>query len=181
MESSAMKRTIIRIAEITDKYNSVTELTSDDLKKIYTGEISNWKDLGGKDVAIVAIGREAASGTRGAFNELYGVEEKAADGNKVYNTTEDASVTNNTSVMMSTVAGNEYAIGYISLGSLNDSVKALAIDGVKPSADAIKDGGYMISRPFISREIIAATSLFCIRIIIYYLIISLHLLRNFFL
>lgn len=75
--------------------------------------------------AISVVSREDGSGTRGAFIELFGIEEKDADGNKVDNTTEDASVTNNTSVMMSTVAGNEYAIGYISLGSLNDSVKAV--------------------------------------------------------
>ena len=78
--------------------------------------------------AITVVSREDGSGTRGAFIELFGIEEKDADGNKVDNTTEDASVTNNTSVMMSTVAGNEYAIGYISLGSLNDSVKAVKID-----------------------------------------------------
>ena len=85
---------------------------------------------------------------RGAFIELFGIEEKDADGNKVDNTTEDASVTNNTSVMMSTVAGNEYAIGYISLGSLNDSVKAVKIDGNEATVDNIKSGTYKISRPF---------------------------------
>ena len=85
--------------------------------------------------AITVVSREDGSGTRGAFIELFGIEEKDADGNKVDNTTEDASVTNNTSVMMSTVAGNEYAIGYISLGSLNDSVKAVKIDGNEATVD----------------------------------------------
>ena len=98
--------------------------------------------------AITVVSREDGSGTRGAFIELFGIEEKDADGNKVDNTTEDASVTNNTSVMMSTVAGNEYAIGYISLGSLNDSVKAVKIDGNEATVDNIKSGTYKISRPF---------------------------------
>lgn len=98
--------------------------------------------------SISVISREDGSGTRGAFIELFGIEEKDADGNKIDNTTEDASITNNTSVMMSTVAGDEYAIGYISLGSLNESVKAVKIDGAEPSVDTIKDGSYKISRPF---------------------------------
>lgn len=98
--------------------------------------------------AISVISREDGSGTRGAFIELFGVEEKDADGNKIDNTTVDASITNNTAVMMSTVAGNPYAIGYISLGSLNDSVKALKIDGAEATAENIKAGEYKISRPF---------------------------------
>lgn len=100
------------------------------------------------EAAISVISREDGSGTRGAFIELFGVEEKDADGNKVDNTTVDASITNNTAVMMSTVAGNPYAIGYISLGSLNDSVKALKIDGAEATAENIKAGEYKISRPF---------------------------------
>lgn len=100
------------------------------------------------EAAISVISREDGSGTRGAFIELFGVEEKDADGNKVDNTTVDASITNNTVVMMSTVAGNPYAIGYISLGSLNDSVKALKIDGAEATAENIKAGEYKISRPF---------------------------------
>lgn len=98
--------------------------------------------------AMSVISREDGSGTRGSFIELFGIEEKDADGNKIDNTTEDASITNNTSVMMSTVAGDEYAIGYVSLGSLNESVKAIKIDGAAPSVATIKDGSYKISRPF---------------------------------
>ena len=92
--------------------------------------------------------REDGSGTRGAFIELFGIEEKDADGNKIDNTTDTAEITNSTSVMMTTVAGNEYAIGYVSLGSLDDTVKALKIDGAEPSVDTVKDGSYKISRPF---------------------------------
>lgn len=104
------------------------------------------EDLSG--AAISVISREDGSGTRGAFIELFGVEEKDADGNKVDNTTVDAGITNNTAVMMSTVAGNPYAIGYISLGSLNDTVKALKIDGAEATPENIKAGKYKISRPF---------------------------------
>ena len=101
-----------------------------------------------KDSMISVVSREDGSGTRGAFIELFGVEEKDADGNKVDNTTIDANITNNTAVMMSTVAGDPYAIGYISLGSLNDTVKAVKIDGAEATAENIKAGEYKISRPF---------------------------------
>lgn len=97
---------------------------------------------------ITVISREDGSGTRGAFIELFGIEEKGADGKKIDNTIDSAEITNNTSVMMTTVAGDPSAIGYISLGSLNDSVKGLKIDGVAPSAETVKDGSYAISRPF---------------------------------
>ena len=96
---------------------------------------------GGK---IVVISREDGSGTRGAFIELFGIEKKGDDGKKVDMTTQDASITNSTAVMMTTVAGNKDAIGYISLGSLNDTVKALKID----SAANIKSGTYKVARPF---------------------------------
>ncbi len=97
---------------------------------------------------ISIFSREDGSGTRGAFIELFGIEQKDENGEKVDMTTEDANITNNTSVMMTSVAGDEYAIGYISLGSLNDTVKAVRIDGVEPSVETIKDGSYKISRPF---------------------------------
>lgn len=100
------------------------------------------------DTSISVISREDGSGTRGAFIELFGVEQKNEAGEKEDMTTEEASITNSTSVMMTTVAGNVNAIGYISLGSLNDTVKAVNIDGVAPSVAAIKDGSYKISRPF---------------------------------
>ena len=91
--------------------------------------------------------REDGSGTRGAFTELFGVVEEV-DGEDVDMTTADAQITNNTSVMMTTVAENEYAIGYISLGSLDDSVKALSIDGAEATAENIENGSYKVSRPF---------------------------------
>lgn len=97
---------------------------------------------------IAVISREEGSGTRGAFIELMGVEVKDADGKKVDNTTVEAAITNDTAVMLTTVAGNPYAIGYISLGSLNDTVKALEIDGAQATVENIKSGTYAVSRPF---------------------------------
>ena len=97
---------------------------------------------------ITVISREDGSGTRGAFIELFGIEEKDADGNKIDNTISTAVITNSTSVMMTSVADDEAAIGYISLGSLDDSVKALKIDGAEATADNISNGSYKVSRPF---------------------------------
>ena len=97
---------------------------------------------------IVVISREDGSGTRGAFIELFGIEKKDANGKKIDHTTDNAAITNNTSVMMTTVAGNKDTIGYISLGSLNDTVKALKIDGAEASAANVKSGAYKIARPF---------------------------------
>ena len=97
---------------------------------------------------ITVVSREDGSGTRGAFIELFGIEQKDENGNKVDHTTEDANITNSTEVMMSTVAGNEYAIGYVSVGSLGDSVKAVKIDGAEATEENIKAGTYKVSRPF---------------------------------
>ena len=99
-----------------------------------------------QDISVMS--REDGSGTRGAFIELFGIEQKDADGNKVDMTTEEAAITNSTSVMMTSVAGDEYAIGYISLGSLDDSVKAVKIDGAEPTVDNVKAGDYKVVRPF---------------------------------
>ena len=104
---------------------------------------SDWDNT--RDITVVS--REDGSGTRGAFVELFGIEEEV-NGEKVDMTTEEANITNSTSVMMSTVAQDEYAIGYISLGSLDDSVKAVKIDGSEATAENIKNGSYNISRPF---------------------------------
>lgn len=104
---------------------------------------SDWDSS--NDITIVS--REDGSGTRGAFIELFGIEEKK-DGEKVDMTTDDAQITNSTSVMLTTVAGDDYAIGYVSLGSLNDTVKALKVDGEEATEQNIKDGKYKICRPF---------------------------------
>ncbi len=108
---------------------------------VYAAEFDSSKE-------ITVISREEGSGTRGAFIELFGVEQKDADGNKVDHTTEEAIINNGTSVVITTVAGNPYAIGYISLGSLNDTVKALKIDGAEATVENIMNESYKISRPF---------------------------------
>lgn len=97
---------------------------------------------------ITVVSREDGSGTRGAFIELMGIEQKDADGNKTDMTTVDAMITNKTDVMLSTIAGDPAAIGYVSLGSLNDKVKALQIDGAEATAENVKNGTYKVSRPF---------------------------------
>ena len=98
--------------------------------------------------SISVVSREDGSGTRGAFIELFGIEEENEDGEKIDNTTPDASVSNSTAVVMTNVAGNPKAIGYISLGSLDDSVKALKVDGAEASVENVKNDTYKISRPF---------------------------------
>ena len=103
---------------------------------------------GGANYEITVVSREDGSGTRGAFIELFGIEEKDADGNKIDHTISTAEITNSTSVMMTTIAGNEAAIGYISLGSLDNTVKAVKIDGTEASAENVKNGSYKVSRPF---------------------------------
>lgn len=118
-----------------------------------SGSASNDSTTGGagsssKSQTITVVSREDGSGTRGAFIELFGIEEKDASGKKVDNTTDDATITNSTEVMMTTVAGDEAAIGYTSLGALNSSIKALKVDGAEATAANVKSGTYKISRPF---------------------------------
>lgn len=110
-----------------------------------SGEATEDSAAGG---AITVVSREDGSGTRGAFIELFGIEEKNEAGEKVDMTTDMAEITNSTAVMMTTVAGNTAAIGYVSLGSLDDSVKVLEIDGVQATVDNIKNGTYSVARPF---------------------------------
>ncbi len=123
------------------KENDASTSTDNETKTESTS--SDWDSS--NDITIVS--REDGSGTRGAFVELFGIQEEV-DGEKVDMTTVDAQVTNNTSVMLTTVAGDEYAIGYVSLGSLDESVKALKIDGAEATEENIEDGSYKVSRPF---------------------------------
>lgn len=111
---------------------------------------SNSSDASGQSALkkITVVSREDGSGTRGAFIELFGIEEKDASGKKIDNTTEDANITNSTEVMMQTVAGNPAAIGYTSLGALNSSVKALKVDGAEATVANVKSGSYKVTRPF---------------------------------
>lgn len=128
--------------------NNTTSGTSDSSVSDNGSSTDDSSESTGMSGSISVISREDGSGTRGAFIELMGIEEKDADGNKVDKTTSSAEIINSTAVMMQTVAGNKAAIGYISLGSLDDTVKAVKVDGVEPSAEAVKDGSYKVSRPF---------------------------------
>ena len=127
------------IAVIVDSTNTVTNVTTEELVKIYTGEINNWNQLGGNNQPIVVIGREAASGTRGAFEELLEIEDKC-----VY-----AQELDTTGTVMANVAATPGAIGYVSLDVLDDTVSALSIDGVAASEENIVAGTYSLSRPFV--------------------------------
>lgn len=127
------------IAVITDKANPVFGLTTEQLTAVYTGEISNWKDLGGNDEAIVVIGREAGSGTRSAFEELLKIDDIC-----VY-----AQELDSTGAVLAKVASTPGAIGYVSLDVVNESVLALSLNGAPASEESILKGEYLLSRPFI--------------------------------
>ena len=137
------------IAIVVNKDVDVDDLTKEQLKGIFTGEITNWSEVGGAAAKIEVVVREEGSGTRDAFNELTGVLGKDADGNNVDNTVETALIQGSTGAIVQTVSATEHSIGYISLGSLNDNVVALKIEGVAPSAATVLDGSYVVSRPFI--------------------------------
>lgn len=113
-----------------------------------SGDAPKTENNAGAGGAITVVSREDGSGTRGAFIELFGIEEKNDAGEKVDKTTDLAEITNSTAVMMTTVAGNPNAIGYVSLGSLDESVKVLSIDGVEATVENIKNGTYSVARPF---------------------------------
>jgi phosphate transport system substrate-binding protein len=127
------------IAIIVNKENTIADLDIETLAKIAKGEITNWKDVGGADGEIVMIGRDAASGTRDGFETIVGVKEEC-----VY-AEEQAS----TGAVLASVQANKNAIGYISLSAVDDSIKALTIDGVEPTEATVKDGSYKIQRPFV--------------------------------
>jgi phosphate transport system substrate-binding protein len=132
------------IAMAVNPKNAVTNLTQEQIGKIYAGEITNWKEVGGADAKIVVVGREEGSGTRGAFEELIKVNGEAIEGKCKY-----ANVYNSTGAAKQAVAGNENAIAYISLSAVDDTVKALQVGGVSPSEATVKDGTYQVQRPFI--------------------------------
>ena len=127
------------IAVIVSNDNPVNDLSIETIAKIYTGEITNWKDVGGNDAEIVLIGREANSGTRDGFESVVDVKEKCKYRQELTATGD----------VISAVAGNPNAIGYASVASVKDTVKALKVEGVTPNETTIKDGTYKIQRPFV--------------------------------
>ena len=137
------------IAIVVNKDVDVDDLTKEQIKDIFTGVITNWSEVGGTNAKIEVIVREEGSGTRDAFNELTGVLGKDADGNNVDNTVDTALIQGSTGAIVQTVGATEHSIGYISLGSLNDSVVAIKVEGVAPSAATVLDKSYVVARPFI--------------------------------
>uniref|UniRef100_UPI004055EBD4 phosphate ABC transporter substrate-binding protein n=1 Tax=Agathobacter sp. TaxID=2021311 RepID=UPI004055EBD4 len=127
------------IAVVVDKANTVTDITTEELIKIYKGEIKNWSELGGTDSPIVVIGREAGSGTRGAFEELLEIEDACAYAQEL----------DSTGTVLANVAATPGAIGYVSLDVINDTVATVKLDGVEATAENIAGGSYSLSRPFV--------------------------------
>ena len=124
---------------MVDPANEVADLTKQQLSDIYTGTVKNWSEVGGADAPIVVVGREAGSGTRSAFEELLEIEDQCAYSNEL----------DSTGAVMAKVASTPGSIGYVSLDVLDDTVKALNLEGAAPSEETIKAGEYFLSRPFV--------------------------------
>lgn len=127
------------IAVVVDPSNTVEDLTKDQLAGIYDGTVTNWKDVGGNDAPIVVVGRESGSGTRNAFEELLELEDKCKYANEL----------DSTGAVMAKVASTPGAVGYVSLDVLDDTVKAVKLEGAEPTEENIKAGTYFLSRPFV--------------------------------
>ena len=141
-KSAGLKETVLAydgIAVIVHPDNPVSDLSIDQIAKLYTGEITNWKDVGGNDAEVVLIGREAGSGTRDGFETITGTAEACKYRQELTSTGD----------VIATVASNPDAIGYASLAALKDTVKALSVSGVTPTEETVKDGNYIIQRPFV--------------------------------
>ena len=129
------------IALLVNPNNPVKNISLDDVRKIYTGEITNWKELGGKDSPIVVVSREEGSGTRDAFQEIVGYKSEELK--------KDATISDGSGAVKTTVAGNENALGFASFEYIDNTVSALSVNDVEPTAENVKAGQYKISRPFI--------------------------------
>ncbi len=141
-KAKGLKETVLAydgIAIIVNPDNPVSDLTLEQLSAIYTGEIVNWKELGGNDAQIVLIGREAGSGTRDGFESITGTQDACKYRQELTSTGD----------VIATVSQNPDAIGYASLAAIKDTVKALTVGGVAPTEDTVKDGSYVIQRPFV--------------------------------
>ena len=141
-KAAGLKETVLAydgIAIIVHPDNPVSDLSVEQIAKLYTGEITNWKDVGGSDAEVVLIGREAASGTRDGFESITGTKDKCQYRQELTSTGD----------VITAVSQNPDAIGYASLAAIKDSVKALSVDGVTPSETTVKDGSYQVQRPFV--------------------------------
>ena len=157
-KAAGLKETILAydgIAIIVHPDNPVADLSIEQIAKLYTGEITNWKDVGGNDAEVVLVGREAASGTRDGFESITGTKDACQYRQELTSTGD----------VITAVSQNPDAIGYASLASIKDTVKALNVDGVTPSEDTVKDGSYKVQRPFVlvtmeGKELSAAAQAF---------------------
>ena len=141
-KSAGLKETVLAydgIAIIVHPDNPVSDLSVEQIAKLYTGEITNWKDVGGNDAEVVLIGREAASGTRDGFESITDTKDSCKYRQELTSTGD----------VITTVSTNPDAIGYASLAALKDNVKALTVGGIAPTEDTVKDGSYVIQRPFV--------------------------------
>ena len=141
-KASGLKETVLAldgIAVIVNPANPVSDLNVETIAKIYTGEITNWKEVGGNDAEIVLIGREAGSGTRDGFESITDTKDSCKYRQELTSTGD----------VITTVSTNPDAIGYASLAALKDNVKALTVGGIAPTEDTVKDGSYVIQRPFV--------------------------------
>lgn len=143
-EEGSVDATVIAydgIALMVNPNNLVKDITLEQVKEIYTGKITNWKDLGGNDAPIVVVSREEGSGTRDAFQEIVGYKSEEL--------VKDATISDGSGAVKATVVGNENAIGFASFEYVDNSVAALKVDGAEPNAENVKAGAYKISRPFL--------------------------------
>lgn len=141
-EKADLQETVVAIdgiGIIVHPDNPVTDLTIEQIGKIYSGEIANWKEIGGSDAPIVCIGREAASGTRDGFEEVTGTKDQCKYSQELTSTGD----------VVQTVSGNPNAIGYASVASANDTVKMVSVEGVSPTTETIQDGEYKVQRNFV--------------------------------
>ena len=137
------------IAVVVNNENAISDLSIEDISAIYRGDINNWQDVGGADQPIVVVTRDPASGTRGAFEDIMSLKEKDANGNTISTIINTAQVAPGNGAVKTTVAQNDLAIGYISLGSVDESLKPLMVGGIEASDENISNGSYGIARPFV--------------------------------
>lgn len=136
------------IAVVVNPTNGVTDLTKDQIKDIFEGTVTNWSEVGGADQPIIVVSREDGSGTRGAFEEILKLE-KEIDGKKVSSMSQGALIAEGNGTMKATIASKEGAVGFVSLGFIDETVKAISVDGVEPTVESVKDGSFSISRPLL--------------------------------
>lgn len=136
------------IAVVTHPSNPVKDLSKDQIRDIFQGKIKNWKEVGGNDQGIILVAREAGSGTRDAFEEILKLQEEK-NGKKVTTIASTALISEGNGSVKATIASKEAAVGFVSIGYLDETVKAVKVDGIEATEDAVKDSTYMISRPLL--------------------------------